>query len=256
MIRLRALVRPLRNTTRQAGAGFLLAEMIVTMAISAFLLVALLSAVSLMVRSVERTSRAGEELETTSRVLSSLFRDLSLVSRVTFAGEDAGFVFLGTGERLIYAYDRVEDGRGETRVVDLAVVASPRGFGLERREALFVPSTPGIENLAFGAPEIVHAGPSGLRFAYLDALPDGTETLADAWTQPARLPVAIRVTLGERPSGASELALRVPLLITAEPGCAAPDAAICLSGDPEADGEPDEDAAETDDPLGWRRYVQ
>lgn len=225
-------------------------EMIVTMAISAFLLVALFSLVSLTVRSFDRTSRMGDELETTSRVLSSLLRDLRLVSRVTFAGEDAGFVFLGTRDRLIYAYDLVHNGSSEMRVANLAGTALPGGYALKRSEATFVPSSTGIKDLAFGAPESVYAGRATVRFAYFDALADGREVLVDEWSEPAKLPAAIRVTLKGGEAGAPELSLRVPLMITAEPGCAAPETATCLSVEPEADADENVDTSD------WWRYVR
>lgn len=243
-----------RLTPRPAGArrsdGFILVEVLVTMMISAFLLVVLFSVVSLTVRSFERTSRTGEEMETTSRVLSALKRDIGLVSRVTFSGEDAGFVFTGTRDHLIYAYERVRGELGEMRVANLAVEVVQGGYALRRSEAVFVPSVGHVEELSFGAPEDIYIGPLVVRFAYFDVLADGGEALVDEWTQSTKLPTAIRITFGGAGATAPELLLRIPLLITADPGCAAPEVATCLSIEPAAKVDAN------DGPQDWWRYVQ
>lgn len=242
------------KVARSASGGFLLVEALATMAISAFLLVAMASVVSLMLRASERTQRTSQDIEETSRTLAMLMREIGQITPVRWAGPGAGFAFEGTSDRLSFArVMQMPDDYSEIRMVTLH---SERGR-LTQEERALTPTAGGLADLDPTLTQDVVQQRFSIRFAYFSRLDTGQEALTDTWGDSFLLPLAVRVSLIDRDG--SSRSVRVPILVDAEPGCAAPDKAVCsfVRGKlPNEVLEPDEETPiDPDDKLGWLRYL-
>lgn len=240
---------------RWGRGGFLLAEALVTMAIGAFLLVALVSLVQLAVRIDARTRNLSQRIEMETRALEALARDLRPALRVRWGGTNAPFVFAGAADTVRFAVR--DEASGEIRLVDLR---SEPGHVL-RTSVPLPPDALGPDGLAGGATSEIETGSEQLRFTYVEALAGGAEALTEIWDAPLAMPSAVEVALSEPGSGAPPAVLRIPLAIDAEPGCAAPRRAMCSYAETgEADlldsADLPTEGVDAQDPLGWSRYVR
>ena len=201
-------------------AGFLLTEALVTMVIGAFILVALASAVQMMSRAGERSAALSRDIEATSRSLAALGRDLRSTARARWAG--GGFVFSGSARGMMFA--RVGEA-GDLRLIRFAVEDGSTSR-VTRVDAAFPPFARGLADIGPGAVSQLYAGRFAVRFAYARALGAG-EALVDAWDLPGDMPTAVRVALLDPANGDLVSVLRIPLVIDAESGCAAPEKGLC-----------------------------
>ncbi|MEO3386695.1 hypothetical protein [Mesorhizobium sp. CAU 1741] len=236
-------------------AGFMMVEALITMAISAMLLLGLASVTSLTFRALERATTVTGALESQSRVLAALARDIQGAARISFSGEDAPLIFSGTPGDLIYAETLTRAGeRPDMRVVRLQVRLDGSNAVLSRSEAPLLPSARGVEELRFAQPEALFIGRALPRFAYVDASAGG-EAIRDGWSDGAAMPDAVLVSFASEENTTS---LRIPLRVNAEPACAISGSRFCTLA-PVQVASPDSNAAEPidpDDPLGWMRYAQ
>lgn len=222
---------------RDRRAGFLLVEALVTLALSALLLVGLASVLGLLLRSGDRTADRAEAQEVSSRLFAALERDIAAAAPIRFAGRDARFVFGGGADRLVFAI------AGEDAVRAVALEAEPQAGGtrLLRAEAEIPPGATGLPDLAFADAAEVYSGPEVIAFRYAGRSgPGQAEFVADAWPSGQRHPDAVLVET--RSAGA-----RIAFAITAEPACADPEAPCTLrlpreEDEDAGDGEDDADA--------------
>lgn len=248
--------RTARKPGRMGGSqGFLLAEALVTMAIGAFLLVALVSLVHLLTRADARTVELSRRIEAESRALDAIGRDLRPVSRTRWGGVGAPFVFAGTDRRMQFA--QRDAGIGDIRFVTLEA----EDGRVLRTDAAFPPFAVGPGDLGPGATTDLDAGASNVRFAYFQRLSGGQEALVETWTAPLDMPAAIRVALIDPETGGITKSVRIPLMVDAEPGCAAPRRGVCSyveTGVADAidDADLPIEAVDANDPLGWLRYAR
>lgn len=241
---------------RPANEGYLLVEVLATMTISAFILAALFSAVSLTLHTAARVDRSGQSTENVSRVMAALSREIEEIAPLRWAGPNAGFVFEGAPDRLLFAReDRSSDEIDRER----AVILQATGNQLLRSEAPLLPNYRTAADIAKAPAQDMLDGRFQVRFAFFSRLASGREALTDNWNNPALLPVAIRVSLSGNRGGPIASA-RVQVLVSAEPGCAAPARAACSLVVPATDGEDEQPEpgpkVDADDSLGWERYAQ
>ena len=217
------------QTPRQAGQanrgdrrdGFTLVEVLATMTISALLLAALFSIASTTSRVSARVERQAGEIEERTRLLSALAREVRQAVPVRWAGTDGSFIFSGTSRRIGFAADSVSpDG-----VTDVVAIVIDAGEAVTRRMGNIGPNAKSFEDIAFGRPEAMVDNRYRLTFAYYARLPDGREALLDSWTDPRRMPEAVRLTLSGKDGTTSTL--RVGLDVDAEPGCGFPKSGLC-----------------------------
>ena len=224
------------------------------MTISAFILVALVSTVSLVSRASDRTAKASQEIEHISRVIASLRRDVAQAEPVRWAGPDTGFVFSGSENEVTFARHRLLSVGARSYVV---IRLESDSTGLYRRQTQLFPQSAGFAELALGDRQTLLKGQNGVRFAYFDRLASGQEALVDSWSDPTRMPVAIRVSLR---GTAGERSTRIALSVQAEPGCAEADMSGCPlaeAGGSDTESAPEAvDRIDANDPLGWERYTQ
>lgn len=138
---------------------------------------------------------------------------------------DRNFVFSGAPDRLIFAL-AAEQADGLRAPVMVAYQIDASGAVL-RAEGGIRPEDKGPEAVRLGAVMRVDPGPERLRFAYVDKDPTGLETIIDAWTETRRMPVAVRIDRQDPATGVVTGSLRVPILLSGEPGCADPDMGFC-----------------------------
>ncbi|WP_062010808.1 type II secretion system protein J [Aureimonas sp. AU4] len=245
-----------RTPSRHRGRdGFLLAEALVTMAIGAFLLVAMVSLLHLAVRADARTQDLASRVEAQTRALEAIGRDLRPALRVRWSGPDAPFVFAGGPDTMWFAGR--DETSGEVRLVTLH--AEP---GRVLRTSAALPSiATSPDDLAGGSRSEIETGGDLVRFSYFQALPDGEDVLLDTWTSPLAMPSAVRIAILDIRTGEPRASLRIPLMIDAEPGCAAPSRAACSyreAGDADVVAPTDlpPEAVDAADPLGWARYAR
>jgi hypothetical protein len=241
---------------REANGGYLLVEVLATMTVSAFILAALLSIVSFTLRTSAHVSRQTQDIENASRVMASLVREIQAIAPLRWAGQNAGFVFQGREQGLVFAREVVApDGA----VDDRAVLLQGDGKQLFRSEASLLPAYRSAAEIAAGEKQALLDTDFQVRFAYFARLEDGQEALTNTWDNPALLPVAIRVSITDS-KGALIGSSRVQIRVDAEPGCAAPTKALCnFAADRKTDdGQPPETETpvDADDSRGWERYAK
>jgi general secretion pathway protein J len=245
------------KSSRMTG-GFILAEALVTMAISAFLLVALISLLHLMTRADARTAELSRRTEADSRAFDTLKRDLRSVTRTRWGGAGTDFVFSGSESRIQFAVR--DPDAGEIEFVTLSAEDGIIGRVI-RTSVAFPPFVRTSAELGAGVISEIYRGRSNVRFAYFSNLAGDQESLTDGWTQPLSMPSAIRVSLIDPNTRLIESSIRIPLMIDAEAGCAAPRRGLCSYVETgEADAVDISDfAPESIDPtdaLGWMRYAR
>ncbi|MET0314574.1 MAG: hypothetical protein ABW275_09290 [Hansschlegelia sp.] len=212
--------------------GYILVEALAAIALGALVLSALVSFTGVLRRAADRAAASVETMEISGRTLDTLTRELRLATRRRFAAAGADgdeqqqrpFVFTGTPDRVVFTLDPVQASGLKAPVV-VAYQVDANG-DLLRAEGALPATAQNIGAVRLGTVERVDPGAERLRFAYVDAAP-GAEVITDDWTNPLKMPAAVRIT---RLNGATLLpiaTLRVPLLIDAEAGCADPDKGFC-----------------------------
>lgn len=248
--------RARKADARARTAGFLLAEALVTMAIGAFILVALISAIQMVSRAGERSGALAREIEGTTRSLAAMSRDLRSAARTRWAGGGGAFVFSGSATGMVLARTGEE---GDLRLVSLA--AQDGGTRrVVRSEATLPPFAASLSDVQAGPVSEIYAGRFTVRFAYARPL-DGREVLVDTWDLPGDMPSAVRVAFLDPATGNLASTVRIPLMIDAESGCAAPGTGVCsFVENGEADALDLRDrafgSAASGDADGWARYAR
>jgi general secretion pathway protein J len=210
-------------------AGFLLIEAVAVLAISAVILTGLASILGLALRSGDRVASSVEALEMDTRAVATLRRELQRLARARWAGQaKRSFIFIGEPDRIMFAQSVRKPGMlASAAVVVVQSVAKKSGGGLLHAEANLPPGVTSQEELKFKPAREFYNGHSIFRFAYFSRAENGTETLVETWPSNTTLPSAIRIGLFDAATGGLLSTVRVPILIEAEPGCAAPKVAFC-----------------------------
>eukprot|EP01035_Chromulina_nebulosa_P010374 gene10374-13943_t len=177
---------------RKPDGGYLLVEVLATMTISAFVLSALFSMAFFTIRASERLDRRTMDTENITRVIAALSREIEQAAPLRWAGPGAGFVFQGGTQDLLFAR---QTAAADQAIDDRATLMQSRGDQLFLREAPLLPSDRGITDLSPGPASAMLDTPLRVRFAYFSRAENGVEALTDIWTDPAHMPVAIRVSM-------------------------------------------------------------
>ena len=271
--------QPASETGRRRGGrdGFLLVEALSALAISALLIVALLSFTGLLRKSADRAAYRVELMESTNRTVWTIASEIRRTIRLRWAPEqrnpvaakptaapqqtggrgtqnadqddgaatpnrtnpdgqqdqaeqpERNFVFSGTPERVMFAL-APEQANGLRAPVFVIYQIDAAGAVL-RAEGAIRADAKGAGEVRLGPVARVEPGPERLRFAYVDKDPNGGETIVDAWTDQRRMPAAVRIDRTDPATGAPLASLRVPILLSAEPGCADPQQGFCSRAD-------------------------
>lgn len=211
-------------------AGFLMVEALATLAISAFILTALATMLNMALRAADRTAAAVSLVEQTGRAILAVERELRVVARVRFAAQaPAPFVFAGSPDRITFVtHGPSPNGMRRGTAVTWRSFSDRSGSWLTRQEAPLVPGLTSGEALNFGRQELVSTGAQEVRFAYFGPAASGPgEVLVDTWTNPQRMPNAIRLSLIDPGSRVIVSSVRIPIRVDAEPACVAPEGRIC-----------------------------
>lgn len=207
------------------------------MAIGAAILVGLASIVSLLLRTTDGVAAQVQDLEQTDRTVAALTREIQSLTRATWSGAARrAFIFAGEPGRIMFARSVRRAGDPSSAIV-VAIQSVEAGAGAGGRllyaEAPLVPGVASLDGLRFGPVRTLHEGSIVVRFAYFGRAGDqGGEVLVDTWPSAAGLPSAVRIGIVDPVSKNLLRSLRVPILIEAEPGCAAPETAFCSRADP------------------------
>ncbi len=215
------MTRP-RSASR---AGFLLAETMITFALSALVLVGLVSAAAVLLRSTDRSVAIVGAADDLGRTLAALRRDLAGLKRARWNGEEPqSFVFRGGPNSLYFVQEASRpDGARALRVVSLREVQKKgRTQALERSESLLPTEAGGWGELRFGPPSVVPTGRARLRFRYLaEATPDAPAPRSvDAWPSGPTLPAAVVIEAVDAASAHSIVSARVAIRSDGDIGCA------------------------------------
>jgi general secretion pathway protein J len=224
-----------RAPRHRGSSGYLLVETLATLAISAAVLAGLASALGLVLRTGDRAAARVEEMERSGRAVAAMARDIRHLARLRWSGAARrSFVFSGEPDRILFArWTRDADGFPAAEVVVLQSLATDAGGRLLKATAPLPTGAAILSDLRVGPAEEVYSGPSLIRLAYV-ARPEngGAEILVDAWPSATALPVAVRIGILDPATGRLASSVRVPVLVEAEPGCAAPKTAFCSRVDP------------------------
>ena len=207
-----------------ADAGFLLAETLITFALSALVMVGLVASTAVLMRATDRSVAAVGSADDLGRTLAALRRDVSGLKRARWNGEEPqSFVFRGGPNSLFFAQEvPVPDGGRELRVVSLREIASGNGTALMRAEAHLSASASGWSALSFGPGRVVPTGPARLRFHYVAELgPDGrAPPQVDTWPTGPTLPAFVIVEAVEPGTTRLLVSARIGVHADGDIGCA------------------------------------
>ena len=214
------------RTRRRSPAteGFLLTETLATFVISAFVLLGLVSAASVLLRAVDRSVERVQNVDDLGRTMDAVDRDVSGLARARWNGyEPQSFVFHGGPNSLFFALDRRgADGSSDMRVVALREIVAGGGTRLVRAEAKLTALATSFEDLSFGPPRELGTGSARLRFFYVMPGRENVRRPASRdWSNDALLPAAIIVEAVDRVSGRRLVSTRVPIHTNADIGCLA-----------------------------------
>ena len=206
-----------------ADAGFLLTETLATFTISAFVLLGLVSASSVLLHAVDRSATQVEDVDALGRTLSAIGRDLSDLSRARWNGlEPQPFVFEGGPNSLFFAHRAIgREGEGETQVVAMREIVGAAGPQLVRSDALLSPLATAFADLRYGPARPLATGPARLRFYYVMAPGNGKpeQPRVRSWPSGDTLPSAVIVEAVDRTSGRLIASARMPIRANADIGC-------------------------------------
>jgi hypothetical protein len=234
-------------------AGYLLVEALAALALSALVLGALVSLTGVLKRAADKAAFGVEEIEVAGRAVHALAGEIRRAAHARWAaaGPKAtrAFVFSGSPDQVTFALLPGQD-TGLRAPVAVAYQIAPDG-DLLRAEGPIEPDLTGAGDLDLGRVARIPLEGRRLRFAYVGRQTGGGEIVTDAWTDPLKMPAAMRIDRLDA-AGAIVASLRVPLLIDGESGCAGqtgfcsrapnsekPAAAEGAGAAPSASGEPE-----------------
>ena len=207
-----------------ADAGFLLAETLITFALSALVLVGLVASAAVLMRATDRSVAAVGSADDLGRTLAALTRDVSGLKRARWSGEEPqGFVFKGGPNSLFFAQEvPVPDGGRDLRVVSLREIETATGTALMRAEAHVSARAGGWSDLSFGRGRVVRTGPARLRFHYVaEPGPEGRAPKpVDTWPSGPTLPAFVVVDAVEPGSTRLLVSARIGVRADGDIGCA------------------------------------
>ncbi len=208
----------------RADDGFLLAETLITFALSALVMVGLVASTAVLMRATDRSVASVGSADDLGRTLAALDRDVSGLKRARWNGEEPqGFVFRGGPNSLFFSQEAPVPGGGrDLRVVSLREIAGEYGTALMRADAHLSARAAGWSDLRFGPGRVVPTGPARLRFHYLaEAGPDGrVPAPVDAWPSGPTLPAFVIVEAVEPGSTRLLVRSRIGIRADGDVGCA------------------------------------
>ena len=219
------LLRFARNDgegVRRATAGFLLMETLATFTISAFVLLGLVSAASVLLRAVDGSVARIERVDDLGRAMDALRRDVAQISRARWNGiEPQPFVFRGGPNSLYFAHaTRALDGSRVGEAVALREIVTASGPTLMRATARLPARATTFEDLAFGPQHEMWTGTARLRFAYVGPREHGAEPEpSQSWPVGLKLPAAILIEAVDRNTRRVLVSTRVTIEADADIGC-------------------------------------
>lgn len=224
----------MRRGGRSGGQdGFLLVEALSTLVLSGLILAGLAAVLALMARAGDRATARAEGVEVSVGLLDALQRDLSRIARARWSGTDAGFVFDGAPDRILFARDAADPT--QTRLVVLQ--SEPDERRLWRAEAVLPPHALGVADVALSPAQEIYSGATAITFRYAGStVPGGPEEVFEAWPTAMALPSAVLVGAHDA-AGAVTFEDRIALRVDAEPGCAATADAFCTQRVPEEEDD-------------------
>ena len=214
----------MRRPRSPRDAGFLLAETLITFALSALVLVGLVSSAAVLLRATDRSVAVVGAADELGRTLAALTRDVAGLTRARWNGEEPqNFVFRGGPNSLFFAQEvPVADGGHELRVVSLREIEVGRGTVLMRAEAHLSALAGGWADLRFGPQRAVPTGVARLRFRYVaEPGPDGRAPRPlDTWPSGPTLPAAVIVEAVDAGSTRLIVTDRIAVRSDGDIGCA------------------------------------
>ena len=214
----------MRRPRSPRDAGFLLAETLITFALSALVLVGLVSSAAVLLRATDRSVAVVGAADELGRTLAALRRDISGLTRARWNGEEPqSFVFRGGPNSLFFAEESpAADGGHELRVVSLREIEAGRGTVLMRADAHLSALASGWADVRFGPQRAVPTGVARLRFHYVaEAGPDGRAPRpVDTWPSGPTLPAAVIVEAVDAGSTQPIVADRIAVRSDGDIGCA------------------------------------
>lgn len=218
---------------RDREHGFLLTETLATFTISAFVLLGLVSASSVLLRTIDRGVAHVQEVDDLGQTMKAIERDIASLVRARWNGtEPQGFVFQGGPNSLYFAHARRgEDGTRQVRVIALREIVAERGTRLMRGEAYLSSLATGFDELHYGRQRELGTGATRVRFFYVPP-PEAKSTAGRLreWRTARALPAAVIIEAIARDSRKVRMSTRVPIQANADIGC--------LDQDQSRDGEP------------------
>ncbi len=208
----------------RADAGFLLAETLITFALSALVMVGLVASAAVLMRATDRSVASVGSADDLGRTLAALTRDVSGLKRARWNGEEPqDFVFRGGPNSLFFSQEApVQSGGHGLRVVSLREIDGGSGTALMRAEAHLSASAAGWGDLRFGPGRVVPTGPARLRFLYVGEVgPDGhAPRPVDSWPSGPTLPAFVIVEAVEPGSTRLLVSARIGVRADGDIGCA------------------------------------
>lgn len=194
-------------------SGFLLVETLATFTISAFVLLGLVSAASVLLRAVDGSVARIESVDDLGRAMESIRQDIAGLSRARWNGaEPQAFVFRGGPNSLVFA-------RGGQAIALREILAAGRPV-LTRSAAPLAARATSFGDLVFGPPREVWTGVARLRFAYVPPRESGAEPpVRTSWPGGTKLPAAIVLEAIDRETHRVLVATRVTIEADADIGC-------------------------------------
>ena len=211
-----------RRVARAGTAGYLLAETLAAFTISAFVLLGLVSAVSVLMRSVDRSVASIESVDDLGRAVAAVAHDVAGLDRARWNGvEPQAFVFRGGANSLFFArVVRNPDGSIATKVISLREIVAGSGTRLVRAEARLSARASSFDDLRYGTPREIWTGAARLRLAYIGQREDhGEPPPRHDWPSGTQLPAAILIQAVDRESRRVLLTERVTIAANADIGC-------------------------------------
>ena len=209
---------------RAADAGFLLAETLITFALSALVMLGLVASAAVLMRATDRSMATVGAADDLGRTLAAITRDVSGLKRARWNGEEPqSFVFRGGANSLFFAQEApASDGGHELRVVSLREIAGDDGTSLMRAEAHLSALASGWSALSFGRGRVVPTGSARLRFHYVaEPGPDGRAPASvDSWPSGPTLPAFVIVEAVESATTRLLVSARIGIRADGDIGCA------------------------------------
>ena len=234
---------PASGRRREPGtAGFLLTETLATFTISAFVLLGLVSAASVLLRAVDGSVARIEHVDDLGRAMETIRQDVAAISRARWNGtEPQAFVFRGTPNSLFFAQLVPSAGGGRTGVaVALREILVDGRPTLTRSTARLGARAAAFGDLTFGPQREIWTGVARLRFSYLPQRDGGSEPMTRTnWPVGTKLPTAILIEAIDRETRRVLVATRVSLESNADVGCLDADEASSTAEAAAQSGQPD-----------------